>query len=86
MDIRFREIIDETFVEIKRQDDKFGKERNQHPLVWQSILMEEVGEVAKEINDANFDEKQLGTNYRNELIQIVAVGLQAVYNHDKQNK
>ena len=81
-DIRFKFILNDTLKEIHRQDQKWGKARDNHPLVWLSILTEEVGEVATEINDADFEVESLGKNYRDELIQIASVALLAVLNFD----
>ena len=66
--------------ECDRQDRKFGV-RSQHPLVWMSILSEEVGEVFKEINDADFDENKIKhEQYVTELVQCAAVICQAIKN------
>lgn len=80
---RFSSAIKSIFEEIERQDEKFGKDRDMHPIVWGSILMEEVGEVSKEINDTGFQVENLTDNYRAELVQIVAVGIQAIRNFDR---
>lgn len=48
---RFQKIVQDIISEIERQDNKWGMDRDNHPLVWLSILQEEVGELAKEIND-----------------------------------
>ncbi len=80
--IRFQKITQDIFTEIKRQDDKWGEDRDNHPLVWLSILQEEFGELAREINDADFKPFELSENYRTELVQIVAVGMQAIKNFD----
>lgn len=85
MDARFNKITEDIFAEIFRQDLKFGKDRESHPLVWKSVLMEEVGEVAREINDADFQEDKLSDNYRKELIQVAAVAMQAILNFDRQD-
>lgn len=85
MDMRFNKIFEDVNSEIERQDGKFGKDRESHPLVWLSILSEEVGEIAKEINDADFTEEKLSDNYRKELIQVAAVALQAALNFDKRD-
>lgn len=79
---RFQKIAQDVIAEIKRQDNKWGMDRDNHPLVWLSILQEEFGELAKEINDADFRVYNLSENYRAELIQIVAVGMQAIKNFD----
>ena len=38
MDERFEKIVKDALKEIKRQDDKWGKDRKKHPLEWQCIL------------------------------------------------
>lgn len=66
--------------ECKRQDAKWGI-RDQHPLVWMNILMEEIGEVSKEINESGFDTKKLNLeNYETELVQCGAVITQMIKN------
>ena len=74
------QILNSVFDEINRQDNKFGKNRDLHPLKWQSILLQEVGEVAKEV----FQADSLQDSYRDELIQVAAVAMQAVLNFDRQ--
>lgn len=83
---RFGAGVSDTFTEIERQDKKFGEGRDNHPLVWLSILTEEIGEMAKEINEADFQTRNLSDNYRNEWVQIVAVGLQAILHFDRFKK
>lgn len=83
MDNRFEKIGQDIAAEILRQDQKFGADNSAHPLVWQSILLEEIGEVAQEINDADFSPEELSGNYRTELIQVAAVAIQAVLNYDR---
>ena len=79
---KFQKVIQDTILEIKLQDNKWGADRDNHPLVWLSIIQEEFGELAKEINDSDFQTENLSENYRKELVQIVAVGLQAIKNYD----
>lgn len=83
---RFGAGVADTLTEIERQDKKFGEGRDNHPLVWLSILTEEVGEMAKEINESDFQTRNLSDNYRNEWVQIVAVGLQAILHFDRFKK
>jgi NTP pyrophosphatase (non-canonical NTP hydrolase) len=63
--------------EHQRQLDKFGKQ-DHPPSMWAVILMEEVGEVAREICDTPTD------NYEAELIQVAAVALSALENFQEQ--
>ena len=66
--------------ECDRQDQKWGV-RNQHPLAWLAILMEEVGEVTQEVNDANHEISRMTLeNYRTELVQCGAVIQQMIKN------
>ena len=57
-----------------RQDGLFG-EQNHDPFTWLSILMEEVGEVAKAALDADYNVDELEGNYRDELVQVAAVAI-----------
>lgn len=68
----YNEFLARVFAELKSQDQKWGSQRRKHPLEWQSILVEEVGEIAKEVCDNNF-QATLPTNYEQELIQAAAV-------------
>lgn len=68
----YNEFLARVFSELKSQDQKWGSQRRKHPLEWQSILVEEVGEIAKEMCDNNF-QATLPTNYEQELIQAAAV-------------
>lgn len=78
--------INKVLEEMNRQDKKFGADRNLPPGDWISILTEEVGEVAKEWNDAGLDLtvlKPFSKNYETELVQVAAVALQAIKNIKK---
>ena len=59
-----------------RQDDKWG-EQVHGPDKWQTILAEEVGEVAKASLERKWEE------YRKELIQVAAVAIAAIECLDK---
>jgi NTP pyrophosphatase (non-canonical NTP hydrolase) len=61
----------EIQAERERQDARWG-EQNHEPMVWLSILTEEVGEVAKAILEGSV------SNYREEIIQCAAVSLAAL--------
>lgn len=60
--------------EHQRQLDTFGVQ-NHTPEMWAAILMEEVGEVCREICDGPT------RNYEDELIQVAAVALSALENY-----
>lgn len=65
----FESIVDER----QRQEKKWGTQ-NHHPLLWLSILSEEVGEVAKELNEFGFSsDKGKLENAKIEIIQVAAV-------------
>lgn len=88
-------IFKEIKKERERQDQLWGKQ-NHEPLLWLSILMEEVGEASKEISDSltdnNIDDtytqrqKERYSRYREELIQVAAVTVQMIENFDKNIK
>jgi NTP pyrophosphatase (non-canonical NTP hydrolase) len=63
--------------EHQRQIDKFGLQTNTRRSDWMVILMEEVGEVAKAIQD--------GVGYEEELIQVAAVAMTALENWQETN-
>lgn len=66
-----------------RQDEKWGAQ-HLHPMgKWLAILMEEVGEVAKSINDMDHAFKgggisKVSANHEEEWVQVAAVALQRV--------
>ena len=74
----FFDVANAVFNERIRQQRKWG-EQNHTPERWQGILMEEVGEQAKESNEYHLagDESAL-MRYRNELIQVAAVAIQMI--------
>lgn len=70
--------------ERRRQDTKWGPQ-NHSPLEWLSILTEEVGEVAKAINEAHWGGAPL-TEYRAELVQVAAVAVAAIESLDRNGR
>jgi len=57
------------------QDAKWG-EQNHPPLQWLAILTEEVGELAKEVNEHHWREQpNTLTKLRAELVQVAAVAV-----------
>ena len=74
------EILKEIIEERNHQDRKFGPHNNHSPERWLVILMEEVGEVSKAINEINWQE------YRDELIDVAAVALAAAECFEENNK
>ena len=69
----------EVNIEIDRQNALWGVQ-NYTPEFWLSILMEEVGEVAKEINDGL---SVNNSNYRTELVQVMSVVAQMIAHYDR---
>lgn len=63
-----------TFSERIKQDKKWGLQRHSREK-WLTILMEEVGELAKEALEKN------DANYMEELIQVAAVSI-AMLEHE----
>lgn len=77
-------IYDEISAERTSQDAKFGTQAHK-PVEWLPILVEEVGEVAKEVCENHhswFYGKRDYANYRKELIQVAAVCVHMIENLD----
>lgn len=74
---------DEIEAERKQQDAKFGTQEHS-PLEWLPILVEEVGEVAREVCENHFPcyAKSDYGNYRKELVQVAAVVKHMLENYD----
>lgn len=67
------EILSAIVQERNRQDARFGRQpRNKCPEVYLTVLMEEVGEVAKALLEAD------SANYPIELAQVAAVCIAAL--------
>lgn len=61
--------------ERRNQDAKWG-EQNHPPLQWLAILTEEVGELAKEVNEHHWREQHdTLAKLRQELVQVAAVAV-----------
>jgi NTP pyrophosphatase (non-canonical NTP hydrolase) len=65
--MKFEDIIDAIKLERIRQDNKWGTPRDLPDRTWLTILVEEVGEIAK----ATLEHDE--TNLREEIIQVAAV-------------
>lgn len=76
----FNKILDDIKTERIRQDSKYGITRRLTPTEWLPILIEEVGEFAKDICD---DIGYFG-NMRAELIQIAAISIAIIQDLDEQ--
>lgn len=73
-------ILTEVKEERKKQDLRFGSQpRSLKPIVYLTVLTEELGEVARSIIEGDSD------NYRLELIQLAAVAVAAVEDFDRGN-
>ncbi len=59
--------LDDVDMERNRQDAKWGAQRHLHPDRWNTILVEEVGEVSNAINERDW------SNLATELTQVAAV-------------
>jgi len=70
-------ILIDVIKERRRQNVKFGENRNLHPFAWNAILGEEYGEVSKGALQWFYDGKDLG-NYRKELEEVAAVAIAAI--------
>lgn len=74
--------LERVYRETRRQDAKFGPERDLSGLEWLGILSEEVGEVSKDLVDAHWSGSSAITTDKigdavRELIQVAAVAVQA---------
>ncbi|MBU9829864.1 MazG-like family protein [Rahnella sp. FC061912-K] len=77
-----RSALASVISEMDKQDSKWGLDRDQHPYVWQTILTEEVGELAQAILHDDFGGSHAGTA-RGEAVQIAAVALQIIEYYDR---
>ncbi len=69
-------IIENVVEERIRQDNTWGKLNDYEPSQWLTILVEEVGEVAKEILTMPYDEP--AEKYLQELTQVITVSVAAI--------
>lgn len=78
-------ILIDVLNERNRQDNKFGPQRHQHPFLWNTILTEEVGEVAKASLEAEYSNAPI-SDYRQELVEVAAVAIAAILDLDTNGK
>lgn len=76
-DISRMKVIIDTMKERERQHELWG-EQNLEKEKWIALIVEEIGEVARACNDKD-DE-----NYREEMIQVAALAIQAVECYDRE--
>jgi NTP pyrophosphatase (non-canonical NTP hydrolase) len=69
--VRMAEVLRDVIAERGRQDTKWGDQSGHADELWLTILSEEVGEAAKEVLDARFD--NTWADLRKELVQVAAV-------------
>lgn len=85
------DVLEEVAEERQSQDDKWG-EQNHTPSRYFDILMEEVGEVAKALVEAQAYTDQddcisahnWWTEYRKELVHVAAVAVAMVESFDRE--
>jgi NTP pyrophosphatase (non-canonical NTP hydrolase) len=74
-------VLRDINTERRRQDKKWGVP-NHRPFEWIAILGEEFGEVCKAALEVRFD-MDAYSDYRKELIEVIAVAVAAVENLDR---
>ena len=77
MRVILNEILNQIRQERARQDI-IHPTTNLTPAEWQSVLMEEVGEVSAEINHMIQTGEPLRENYITELIQVAATAVRII--------
>lgn len=79
-------VLTDIVEERQRQDSKWGLQ-NHKPVEWMSILMEEVGEVSKEVCEHHFgyrgDQKERLQRMRKELVEVAAVAVAMIESLDR---
>lgn len=81
---RYLILVQDIEPERKRQTEKHGNP-SLTPMQWLPILMEEVGELAKEAVDHEFEGKAGPMDdYRKELVQVAAMAFKMLEDFDRQ--
>lgn len=75
-------IINDLLMERVKQDSKWGIQKHS-PETWMTILMEEIGEISKEVVELKFGHKFDSSNYRNEMIQACALLIAMIEDYDE---
>lgn len=90
--LRDSDIFHDVKRELRRQIEKWGIQEHE-PLVWNAILVEEVGEVSKAILETwqqpethGLQAQQTADDYRKELIHVAAVAISAIRALDMQTR
>ena len=76
---RIDHVSEDVYSEIKKQDKKWGADRNLDYFQWNTILTEEVGEFSQAALHTKFGGKEAGRMYE-EIIQVAAVAMQIANN------
>lgn len=71
----FWSAIERVHAERRRQDDKWGSQRDLPPATWHLILSEEVGEVAEACLGVHDTKGVSYPELRAELVQVAAVAI-----------
>lgn len=85
---KMKRAIEDVVAERQRQQELWGDQTHSMSQ-WLAILVEEVGEVAKEVNEYYSEEYtherlQRLKNYRTELVQVAAVAVHMIEKVDEQ--
>ncbi len=80
------EVLLERLFQDHKWDSKRGWPRNDPPMKWLSVLAEEFGEYAMDVNDRVYESGDYYANMRNELLQCAAVCVAAVEDLDRQKE
>lgn len=80
------DVMNDVLAECRRQDEKWGADRDHTPAEWLMILGEEVGEVNRAALEHHFKNPAVTdlSHYRTELVQVAAVAVQMIKCHDRQ--
>lgn len=86
MSTRTSIVLTDVVDERHRQDMRWGQQ-DHSPIEWMAILMEEVGEVSKEVCEHHFqykgDQKERSLRMRKELVQVAAVAVAMIESLDR---
>ena len=80
-DNEIERLLNEVRAERFRQNEKWGIQ-NHSPETWLLVLGEEVGEVCRALLESRFGKQPL-SEYRAELIHVVAVAVAAAESFDR---
>ena len=78
-----RYVLEEVEAALAYQDVKWGTRQHHSPARWSLILLEEVGEAAKEANELEFRTGSVD-DLRYELLQVAAVACEWVSDLDRE--